>query len=441
MKWALRKRGEHYSIRVFIPKELQHLHLSKSGKPKAELQEALHTSDRAEANRLAVERIPELTRKVYKLPDPSEFKYEKPLTVRAVDERTGRAVAYEETYSEAAFEVAEQIEKVHGPRMARDWMREVKAPLSLALAPDEYRKHVDLQGKKAPRTRDMQQREQRKFAEWWWDSSGPLKDVTVTDADAYVQHLTDQGYAPGSINKAVNALSVLWEWARRRGHVETNVWQGQGVDKAKVREVRPFTPDEVKQVRTHLEQEPDARHLDLFTLLLFTGCRIEEVCSLRVRQITRDKDGAVTGFTAEEGKAGAGSRHWIPVVHPDAVSILTRRTEGKQSDELLFNELVKGKQGWSHNIAKTLRARIRKALGFPLEGACPVDNHSLRRVHATAGENAGLLPEEINRLQRRKSGDIAIAVYSEGPYAERKTELQSRVTQEIGTRYWSSLGT
>lgn len=102
---------------------------------------------------------------------------------------------------------------------------------------------------------------------------------------------------------------------------------------------------------------------------------------------------------------------------------------------------MKGEQGCSHNIAKTLRYRIRKALGFPLKGKCEVDNHSLRRVHATAGENAGLLPEEINRLQRRKSGDIAIAVYSEGPYAERKTELQSRVTQKIDTRYWSSLGT
>lgn len=438
LKWDLKKRGNRYSLRVYLPPELGRLHPTANGKPKTEKVYALRTSDRTEANRRAVQRLPEVMREIYKLPDPAEFEM-KPQLAAGIDPKTGEIIYFEETEAPGLIDEAERIEGVYGLPVAQEWVNRVRGNVNLGNAAEEYRSHMERTGRPAnERTRNRRVFHINELVEWWGDPRAGLKAIRVRDVDSYIDHLRSLGNAAATINGKISSLSNLWEWARKRELVPQNIWQGQSVTAEPDRDPRPFTPEEIKTVRAALlEDKKRPEHLDLFTLLLFAGSRIEEVCSLTVSQVTFDEDGEVTGFTAKDGKAGKGVSHWIPVVHPDAKAILKRRCAGNEPADHLFGELRKGPQGWSHYVARTLRYRYRKALGFPTEGKCEVDNHSLRRVHATAGENAGLTEQEIDRLQRRKSGSIAGDVYSSGPTADRKTELQTRVSEYIDQHYWS----
>lgn len=440
LKWDLKKRGNRYSLRVYLPPELGRLHLTANGKPKTEKVYALGTSDRTEAKKRAIGMLPEVTREVYKLPDPSEFKMKPFLENAQIPLPKGKfeTIWFEETDALGLIDEAEKIARIHGTRQAREWIDQARGKVNLGNAAEEYREYMDRIGKPSTeRTRLRRIRHIKELAEWWGDPRAGLKALRVRDVDSYIDHLRSQNIASRTINSKISSLSNLWEWARKRELVEQNIWQGQSVTVEPDRAPRSFTTDEIKTIRAALRQDTRRpEHIDLFTVLLFAGSRIEEVCSLTTDQISTDEQGEVTGFFAVGGKPGKTTKHWIPVVHPDPKAILKRRIANKEPSELVFNELQRGPQGWSHYVARTLRYRYRKALGLPTEGKCSVDNHSLRRVHATAGENAGLTEQEIDRLQRRKSGSIAGDVYSEGPTAERKTGFQQRVSDYIKEHYW-----
>lgn len=435
LKWALKKRDGGYSLRVYLPPEIGRLHLTKTGQPSTEKVYALGTSDRAEANHRAVQRLPEITRKIYRIPDPSDFRVE-PHLVSETDHRTGEEIWYEEDEAPNLHDKAEKIESVLGLDAAIEWVDQVKGRVNLGTAAQAFREAMERKGKVTERTRNRRVRHITEFVEWRDSTSASLKSVRVRDVDAYIDHLRASGNAAQTINSKISSLSNLWRWARKRELVDQNVWEDQSLEKAPDRKPRPFEPEEIQTIRAALQKETKRpEHLDVFTVLLFAGSRIEEVCSLTRDQLTLDDAGSVKGFVAAGGKAGKNVKNWIPVVHPDAKAVLQRRSDS--GEDMVFPELKKGPQGWSHYIARTLRYRYRKALGLATKGKCEVDNHSLRRVHATAGENAGLTEQEIDRLQRRMSGSIAGDVYSSGPTAKKKTELQQRVSDYIDQHYWT----
>lgn len=433
MNWSLKKRGSTYSIRVLIPSELRHLHQTASGKPKTEHVETLGTSDRKAANAKAVAKLPGLIKKIYKLPDPADYHVDP--RIERISTAKGPVEAISDTHPEL-IHVAERIEETHGEQVAKRWVQQA-GRITLMTAPARYRKFVEKRGKNTEKTRSTQEKHQLEFAKWFQGGDAKLRDVSRLDASAYCDYLLEQGMAPKTFNLRLSSLSALWTWAEQQELVDRNIWAKRNLPSTTVKEPRAYTPEEIQALGEKLPDPNKPYHFDLFLLLLFTGCRIEEVCSLTVDQVTRDdKANAVNGFEARDGKAGQGSKHFIPVIDAEAVAILTNRIAGKGPDERVFDELTRGAQGWSHNVAKTLRRAVRKALGFPVTGTCEVDNHSFRRTHATAAENSGLAFGVIDRLQRRKTGSIGGDVYSAGLHADKMTAVQQQVTNEIRSRYF-----
>ncbi len=449
MKWNIfPRRGGGFAIRVYIPAELQHLHLTASGKPKAELVRGLKTKDRKEAKAKAVALLPELTREVYQLPDPEEYRVKpttETLTVYADDPnakfgdplvQTGSIRVLNDRHPELDEKV-EEIASVHGDKVARDFMKKALGKVTLQTAPEEYKRHCDQRAITDPRTREKRLRHQSDFVEWYADEDAKLSDIEFIDANSYIDHLYELGQAPKTIADKVSSLRNLWQWALPLQLVKANVWRDHKVSSKAQQEKRAFTAEEIRKIRSHDRIAKEPKHIDLVTLLLFMGCRIEELCALRVDQVTLAENGSVSGVMVRDGKKGKGTKDWFPVISKEARAILKRRIKSKNPDDRVFGELVPGAQGYSHNVAKTLRAATRKALSLPATGAVDVDNHSFRRTHATAAENAGLMPHEIDRLQRRSTGSIAGDVYSSGPLADAKTKLQKRVTKELLSRYWN----
>ncbi|MCP2680412.1 tyrosine-type recombinase/integrase [Maricaulaceae bacterium NA33B04] len=449
MNSKIYKRGKGYALKVYIPMSLQHLHKTASGKPQTERSKGLGTRDYAEARRRAVDAYRELVQEIYVLPDPISYQLVKPYT----EEQTvykkrsfksfdapmmpKRAVTVQVSDHPELTDVAEEIKKAVGEKEARKWLAKARKQLTVTTAPEEFREFCDGRNSPSIGLRNTRERHQKEFADWLKKPDIELRNVTLQEVDRYVTHLHSIGAAPNTINSKIGSLFTLWRWSKKRSYVTDNIWEGQTVKAEKVRQVRPFTEDEISRIRSAKEITAKPKHIDLVTLLLFTGCRIEEICSLTREQVTRSNSGEINGITVVGGKPGAAAKDWIPVVAPSALAILERRANVDGKGNQLFHDLKPGAQGYSHNVAKTLRRAIRKALGLPLTGHCEVDNHSFRRTYATAAENAGVSLEQIDRLQRRKTKSMAGDTYSTGPNAKKKTKLQKKVTKKILASYWT----
>jgi len=238
-----------------------------------------------------------------------------------------------------------------------------------------------------------------------------VEHVTRRKAGEFVSdRLMKSGLARKTIRRYVSSLSSLWRWMVKRGIVEENPWREQAPPKDKTRTKRPFTEDELVKLLKGKPGGPIGGRVlpDLMRLALLTGCRLDELCSLKAADV---RDGALS-ITA--GKTDAAVRA-VPI-HPLAKPIIERRTKGRQKSEFLFRELTPGgpdkKRGWY--ISKAFTAYRRK-MKVP-DGE--TDFHSFRRCFATALERA-MVPQNVAaELMGHTKQDMTFGLYSGGLTAE-----------------------
>ena len=158
-----------------------------------------------------------------------------------------------------------------------------------------------------------------------------MERITKDRAARFVEGLEqDHGLAPKTIARLHSSLSMLWKWAAKREVVSANVWQGlseglQAKDRRRKIEIgghRPYEPEEVVKL---LRANPNegrkwsygAAVWDLLRLALLTGARANEVCSLRVCDVTREG----TGIKVDEAFAKTGNSVREVPLHPLAQDI------------------------------------------------------------------------------------------------------------------------
>ncbi|MGH1587287.1 tyrosine-type recombinase/integrase [Methylobacterium phyllosphaerae] len=210
----------------------------------------------------------------------------------------------------------------------------------------------------------------------------------------------------------------MWQWLLKRGYVSDNPWQGQGsfANGSKQEPTkRAYTADELI---TLLAADPVAimgqRYgtvlFDLMRLGLLTGCRISELCQLRVSDVGVEE----RAFRISHGKT-ENARRIVPV-HELAWPIMQRRL-ASSSDGWVFSGLTPagpdGKRSWI--VVKRFATFRQKVLGRSKE----VDFHSFRRCFATYLERASTHTTAVNssviaELMGHAKPTLALAVYSSG---------------------------
>lgn len=191
----------------------------------------------------------------------------------------------------------------------------------------------------------------------------------------------------------------------RRRHVERgfNPWTGFVLSKVrtpkKTPDKRPYSDEELLRL---FEAPPIRRAGGRDGARPVSGARIEELCSLRMKDVQR-KLGAYF-VTLRTGK-GKTQMRTIAVTHDAPSEVLVRRwNPGKGADTQLFPSFrpggYDGKLSWAH----------RDALGLPRE----VDFHSFRRTLMSALENLGVDQVATARYVGHTLTTLAFAVYSGG---------------------------
>ena len=263
-----------------------------------------------------------------------------------------------------------------------------------------------------------------------------VRKVDRRKAGAFVSDvLLQSGVSQKTVNRKISSLSSMWRWLQKRGFVSENPWQGQGsfsngnrLHNAK----RAYTAQELA---TLLTADPSrvigprygAVISDLMRLSLFTGCRIGELCQLRIGDVLIEQQ----AFRIPIGKTENARR--IMPVHSLVWPIILRRLANSR-DGWIFSGLTPGgpdgKRSWI--VVKRFATFRQQILGPSKE----VDFHSFRRCFATYLERASTHTTAVNssviaELMGHTKPTLALAVYSSGLVPEQLRAAIDAVDQVI----------
>jgi integrase len=209
---------------------------------------------------------------------------------------------------------------------------------------------------------------------------------------------------PIAANRVRAALSALWSWGLRSGLIEadSNPVAFTVRNPERTRE-RVLNDAELRAIWDATNDNAD--YSRIVRLCLLTGCRREEIGSLRWDEVQADR--IVFGPDRMKGNLA----HEIALL-PMIAAILPKRPE--QAEGCVFGKRGTGFSGWSKS-KKTLDAALTKAgVKMPAWGL-----HDLRRTFSTSLHDAGVEPIVIEALLAHKQQGVA-AVYNRASFREAK---------------------
>ena len=157
---------------------------------------------------------------------------------------------------------------------------------------------------------------------------------------------------------------------------------------------------------------------DLIKLGMFTGCRIEELCSLKLENITD------TVLQIRNAKTDSGDRD-VPI-HVELRQLVTRLIAGS-TDGYLLSGLTLNKYGDRSNAIGKRFGRLKTKLGFDRR----LVFHSVRKSFITKLERAEVAPASIARVVGHEIGSqysLALSVYSAGLSEEQISAIVNKVS-------------
>ncbi len=438
----LQKVGGTYYARVTVPRTLRHF------VGQTHLRRSLKTGDRAEANRRKLPVVVQLKaalealRKSPPLQDPassSVLSY-----ADATKFREALKVAEDQGDEENRFIVqglaedrAEAIASLFGHEKATKWHR--AATVTTETLADLMTRWLDSTDYRES-TKSGHRKSLSDVLAFMGDEHAHPVDVTRKTALAYIDNdLTQSGLAHATMQDRLVSLGGFWKWMAARGidaASQHNPWSGHRISRKQHQgrgpKKRTFTDDELLSLLRGIPRTkawPTYRYLpDLLVLGMYTGARIESLCSLTVAVVAFHKHHAVLSIGQTVLDKNVAGTRFVGITHPAPLAVLRRRADeakkAKGQSGQLFPELHPG--GYDKKFsAAAVKAfgRYRRACGVP-DGT---DFHSYRRNVISILMDARVHQVPIAQFVGHKVGTMAADVYARGASEELAVEVAGKV--------------
>ncbi len=239
-------------------------------------------------------------------------------------------------------------------------------------------------------------------------------ELQRSDIAAYRDKLIGSGLARATVGKKVGFISTLLQTAFDAGFLPQNPARGMRIPKPKVPEQsrRAFTADELKRIFTSpiftQKLRPRAAGGEAAVwvplIALATGARLEEICQLRVADLSIDPEHGplmrISDSEAGQSVKTVSSRRTVPL-HPDLVRAGLMRYWDSMRDaesEWLFPELEPDHDGRrGGNYGKWFARYLRSTKGCGIVDKRVVF-HSFRHTFKTLCRDAGIAEEVHDAL-------------------------------------------
>lgn len=256
----------------------------------------------------------------------------------------------------------------------------------------------------APKSRDMKERDVRQFAK---------KFRFAHDADrlsliAWVENelMGGRGLSEKTCRRMISNCRGYWEYLER--HKKLSLAKPfDGIVPAKKRQKsaseglrRAFGVADYQKLMAGVPERDESLR-DLIRLGAYTGCRIEELCSLRLDQVQDDR------LKIEDAKTEAGHRT-VPI-HSE---ILGRVHELRElsKDGYLLSGLTNNKYGDRSNAIGKRFGRLKSSVGYGRQYVF----HSFRKGVASQLEQNGIPENEAARLLGHDLQTMSYGLYADG---------------------------
>lgn len=262
------------------------------------------------------------------------------------------------------------------------------------------------------KTIDLYRKSLIRFCERFSRSS----DVSKQTLRLWVNEMRDAGIADNTLQRTFSAIRGYWKYLQETGVLSDGNDPFVGVlatnergenRRGKAQSYKPFEPADVVRLLRAAEARGDGLLGHLIQLGMWTGCRIESLCSLRVEDV---KDDAIS----VSDKTEAGDR--IIPVHSRLKPTLEALCASSE-DGFVLSGLAPNKYGDRSNAIGKRFGRLKGQLGF--EGRCWAF-HSIRKTVVTQLQRAGV-PEEVTMsIVGHENQSITYGLYSAGPSMDQK---------------------
>jgi integrase len=156
-----------------------------------------------------------------------------------------------------------------------------------------------------------------------------------------------KGYSPRTINNRLSAISSLFNHLIDRQIVKVNVAHGvkrMPVNASRV-EAKALTPAQVRQLldAPDIKTPIGMRNRAILSTLFFTGCRVSEVCTLKMKDYYETQGFWLLDFWVKGGKRNRLAIH--PELKADLDRYLDGAGHGENRNGYLFLPLRNSRQG------------------------------------------------------------------------------------------------
>lgn len=260
-----------------------------------------------------------------------------------------------------------------------------------------------------PKSRDMKTRHLSLFFKAF-----PLaEDVTQEAVTEWLERvlLGEQGISHKTAKTYLSTYRTFWKYLGRKKLVPrsiaafTDVLEPPLKPQNGKRQGRGyFTSDDYRRLLEAVPEQDEAL-TNLVRLAAHTGCRIDELCSLRLTDVKLQDD--VPYFLIEDAKTDAGNRK-VPI--HSGIKQLVAQLQDSSTDGYLLSGLTFNKYGDRSNAIGKRFGRLKSSIGYGHD----LVFHSFRRGVATQFENKEV-PEVIAaRILGHEFPTMSFGTYSGG---------------------------
>jgi integrase len=267
----------------------------------------------------------------------------------------------------------------------------------------------------APKTQDQSEKDVKRLLARF----GTLNAVTAEAAGRWLEELQREGATVSSLKRMVSFWRSYWRYLAKKKLVKkgdfpfeldlSNIPRSQRGDSW-----RPFPAKDVPKLWRAALVSGDQALFNLIQLGAYSGCRIEELCSLKVKDVRDD------AFSVVDAKTEAGIRE-VPL-HPAIKGLVKALVDGSEDGYLLSGLTMNKYDDRSNAIGKRF-GRMKTKLGF---GRSHVF-HSIRKTVVTLMENAGVSENIAADVVGHDKPRITYGLYSGGSELSVKSEALFKV--------------
>ncbi|CAA7623756.1 putative Integrase [Magnetospirillum sp. LM-5] len=238
-----------------------------------------------------------------------------------------------------------------------------------------------------------------------------ISDVHRQAVQKWVNTQIEGGASVSTVKRALSELRGYWSYLVSLGLApeEQEPFLKLITPKAEKDTRRAFASEDVVILVRQAEKRNDNELADVIRIAAYTGCRIEEICTLRCEDIDDTK------ITVHGTKTRAAMRQ-VPV-HPELAPTL-KRLKGKRSSGYLFKDMKLNKFGDRSNAVGKRFGKMKMA--EPLNYGSEYVFHSIRKTFTTLLWSSGIQRELISQILGHETGHITTDIYARDPDFETK---------------------